>query len=204
MLRQFYPNFKTEDVATMIGQTVTATYQKAAALGMKKSATYLASPAAGRLQQDGNIGAACRFQRGETSWNKGTNFVAGGRSIATRFGPGHVPVNRLPVGSTTLDKSGRLLQKIGDAKGNRSQRWRGVHELVWIAEHGSLPVKHIVVFKPGMQTSVLEEITLDRVECISLADNMRRNTVHNMPKELADLVQLRGALNRQINKRSTT
>lgn len=31
---------------------------------------------------------------------------------------------------------------------------------------------------------------------------MRRNTVHNLPPELAKVVQLRGAINRQINKRA--
>jgi hypothetical protein len=29
---------------------------------------------------------------------------------------------------------------------------------------------------------------------------MNRNTYHNYPKEIANLVQLRGALTRQINK----
>jgi hypothetical protein len=31
---------------------------------------------------------------------------------------------------------------------------------------------------------------------------MARNTVHRLPKPLAQLVQLRGALTKQINKRS--
>ena len=48
---------------------------------------------------------------------------------------------------------------------------------------------------------VLKEITLDKVECISLADNMRRNTCHQYGPEIAKLIQLRGAVTRQINKR---
>ena len=85
--------------------------------------------------------------------------------------------------------------------GNNSKRWRAVHELVWVAAHGPVPVKHIVVFKPGMCSNVLEEITVDRVECISLAENMRRNTIHNLPPEIKQVVQLRGVLTRAINKR---
>lgn len=50
-----------------------------------------------------------------------------------------------------------------------------------------------------MRTAVLDEITLDRVECISLAENMRRNSYHNYPKEIALAIQLRGVLNRKIN-----
>ncbi len=48
----------------------------------------------------------------------------------------------------------------------------------------------------------MEHITLDRLECITRRENMARNTVHNLPKELARLVQLQGAVKRQINKRS--
>jgi len=48
----------------------------------------------------------------------------------------------------------------------------------------------------------VSEITLDRVECISLAENMRRNSyLTRYPKEVADLIRLRGALNRKINTR---
>lgn len=201
MLREHYPNNRTEDVATMIGRGLGQTYQKAATLGLRKSAAYLASPAACRLRRGDNVGAAGRFQKGHTTWNKGTNFISGGRSVETQFQPGQAPPNTRPIGSTKFDKSGTLLQKVSEAKGNNSKRWRGVHELVWVAANGPLPAKHIVVFKPGMKTNVLEEITLDRVECISLADNMRRNTVHNMPKELVDLVRLRAVLSRHINRK---
>lgn len=202
VLRQFYQNFKTADVATMLGVSEGRAYQKANALGLKKSEAYLASPAACRLRRGDNVGAEHRFKSGQTSWNKGTNFAAGGRSLETRFKPGQLPKNTLPIGAYRVDKDGALQRKISNDKGNSSKRWRGVHELVWIAANGPLPAKHIVVFKPGMRTNVIEEITLERVECVSLTENMRRNTIHNMPKELAEVAQLRGALNRQINKRT--
>lgn len=203
MLRQFFPRHKTVDVATMIGFTESIVNGKAKRLGIRKTAEYLASPAACRLRKGDEVGKAYRFQPGHSSWNKGTKGIhTGGEQ--TQFKAGQRPVNTLPIGSTKFDKSGTLLQKVSDARGNNSKRWRGVHELVWIAANGPLPPKHIVVFRPGMRTNVLDEITVDRVECISLAENMKRNTVHNMPRELVQLVQLRGALNRQINKRSST
>ncbi|MES2148630.1 MAG: HNH endonuclease [Pseudomonadota bacterium] len=203
MLHQFYPGYRTEDLATMIGKSLEHVYRKAKQLGLVKTEAYLASPAASRLRRGDGVGVEYRFQKGHSSWNKGTKGVhTGGEK--TQFKPGQAPHNTLPIGSTKFDKSGVLLQKVSDAKGNNSKRWRGVHELVWVAANGPLPAKHIVVFKSGMKTNVFEEITIDRVECISLAENMRRNTVHNMPKELVQLVQLRGALNRQINKRSAT
>lgn len=199
-LRQLYPNYSTADVATMIGHPVGQVHRKAHRLGLEKTQAFLNSEASGRMLPGSRRGAAYRFQPGHSSWNKGTKGVhTGGEE--TQFKPGQAPHNTLPIGSTKLDKSGRLLQKVSDAKGNNSKRWRGVHELVWIAANGPLPAKHIVVFKPGMGANVLEEITLDRGECISLAENMKRNTVHNMPKELVDLVRLRSALTRSIHRR---
>lgn len=201
MLRQFYPNHKTEDVATMIGHTISSVYQKARMLGVAKSAEYLASPSACRLRRGDKVGEACRFQKGHASWNKGMKGLQiGGEQ--TQFKTGQSPHNTVPIGSYRIDKDGTLQRKINNDKGSNSVRWRGVHELVWIAVNGPRPPKHIVVFRPGMKSNVLEEITLDRVECISLAENMRRNTVHNMPKELVDIVRIRAVLTRHINRRT--
>jgi hypothetical protein len=201
-LRSLYPNFKTADVATMIGRPVGQTYQKAHGLGLRKTDEYLASPAACRLRRGDGAGAEHRFKPGQAAWNKGARFVSGGRSVETQFKPGAAPHNTVPVGSLRVTKDGTLRRKVSNDKGNSSKRWRGVHELVWIDTNGPVPRGHIVVFKPGQASVELSEITIDRVECITLADNMRRNTVHNYPPEIAKLVILRGALNRQINKRS--
>ena len=199
-LRTRYPNEKTAAIAADMGRPIHAIYRKAQLLGLSKSYEFNHSEASGRLQ--GERGIACRFQKGLTPWNKGTHFTAGGRSPETRFKPGQSPHNTSEIGSYRYDKDGTLQRKISNAKGNNSVRWRGEHELVWVAANGPVPPKHIVVFKPGMRTTEREEITIDRVECISLADNMRRNTRHNLPPELNEIVQLRSVLTRQINKRS--
>jgi hypothetical protein len=203
-LREQYPNVKTADLAAVLSKTITAVYQKAYKFGLNKSAEFLASPASGRT--NGRQGMGTRFTKGQTVWNKGMKGLQYEASKPTQFKPGQMPHTTRPVGSYRLDKDGTLQRKIGNGKGNNSARWRSVHELVWIEANGPLPPKHIVIFKPGKRTNILEQITLDRVECISLAENMRRNTVHNLPKELAVLVQLTGALNRKINgkqRRST-
>ena len=75
------------------------------------------------------------------------------------------------------------------------------HELVWIEHHGPVPRGCVVVFKPGQKTADLQQITIDRIECITRAELMLRNSSWtNLPPEVARLVQLRGALNRQINR----
>jgi hypothetical protein len=202
VLRERYPREKTEVVAKALGHSVRACYNKAKALGLRKTSEFLASPDASRLRRGDNIGAEYRFKSGLVPWNKGMKGLQYEASKATQFKPGTMPHNTQPIGSHKYDKDGTLLRKISDAKGNNSTRWRSVHELVWVEVNGPLPPKHIVIFKPGMRTNVLEEITVDRVECISLAENMRRNTRHNLPKEINEVIQLRAVLTRHINKRS--
>lgn len=198
-----YPHEPTAAIAADLGVTANACYRMARKLGLGKSEKYLASPAACRLRRGDNVGAASRFLPGHVPANKGLRRPgwAPGRMAATQFKPGHSPQTTRPVGSYRLSKDGILQRKIGTTKGNNSKRWRGVHELVWVAAHGPVPPKHIAVFKPGRRTNVLDEITLDRVECISLAENMRRNSYHNRyPKEIGLAIQARGALIRKINR----
>jgi hypothetical protein len=199
-LRELYPNQKTDNVAASLNRTVPQVYNKAIQLGLRKTPEYLASPDACRLRKGDNVGAENRFKRGQKSWNKGLKGLdIGGK--ATRFKEGQMPHNTQPIGSYRITRDGTLQRKISNDKGSNSKRWRGVHELLWIEANGPVPPKHIVVFKPGQRTAELDQITLDRVECISLAENMRRNTVHNYPPEIAKTIQLIGALNRKINRR---
>jgi hypothetical protein len=202
VLRRRYPFEPTAAIAADLDVTVTACYQKARNLGIKKTATYLNGPFSCRLRADDNPGMGTRFQPGQAPANKGIKgWQAGGRAKETQFKPGNTPHTELPVGSYRFDKQGTLQQKIGTAKGSNSKRWRGVHELVWVAANGPVPPGHICVFKPGLRTTVLEEITADRVDCISFAENMRRNSYHNRyPKEIGLAIQARGALIRKIRR----
>jgi hypothetical protein len=182
-LVRLYPLHSNTEIGVMIGRTEPAILNRAHKLGLKKPA--------------GHTNAGC-FKPGQTSWNAGMRGLdIGGK--ATRFKKGQMPHNTADVGEYRITKDNTLQRKISSASGNNSVRWRGVHELVWIAAHGPMPAGHICVFKRGMKTVVLEEITADKVECISFAENMRRNSVHNLPKPIAQLVQLRGALVRKIN-----
>jgi hypothetical protein len=203
-LRKLYPHMRTDDAARILGRSLAATYGRAQLLGIEKSAAYNASALSGRMVPGfAPYGEKSRFKKGAVAWNKGKTYRPGGRCAETQFRKGALPHNTLPVGSYRLEPgTGTLQRKIGNAKGSNSKRWRGVHELVWTAQNGPVPPKHICVFKPGMRTTLLKEITIDRVECISLAENMRRNTLHRYPQPIPQLIQLRGALQRQINKRA--
>lgn len=202
ILRREYPHKTCADVARLVGHSLSSTYQMAIRLKIGKSDAFKESAASGRLTAMSAAGFNHRFKRGHSSWNKGTGWTAGGRSIETRFRKGTMPHNTLSVGSYRLTKDGYLERKYAEAKGGPSKRWRSVHRLVWEAAHGPTPDGHVVVFKAGQRTAVLEEITLERLELVPRQELMKRNTLHRYPKEVVLAVQLRGALMRQINKRS--
>ncbi|KAA0910640.1 HNH endonuclease signature motif containing protein [Pusillimonas sp. ANT_WB101] len=203
-LRQAYPDHTTEALAEEFGRTVRQVYSKAAKLGLKKSAAYLAGQTAGRFQKGQKKNTATQFKPGHKTWNKGKPFEAGGRSHETRFKKGGMTgpaqSNYVPIGSTRISKDGYLELKVTDDPDlYPSKRWVAVHRLVWEEAHGPIPPKHIVVFKPGQLTAAREEITADRLECITRAENMKRNSIHNYPPEIKGAMTARAALNRRIN-----
>lgn len=210
LLRESYPDTKTEVIAQALGRDISAVYRKANTLGLAKSETYLASDLAGRIQRGQQSEAMKRtqFSKGQAAWNKGVKGVTGVTEAcrATQFKPGrpaHEARNYVPLGSYRISKDGYLEQKVTDDPSIvPARRWVGVHRLVWIAANGPIPDGHVVCFK-GQATADPEQITLDRLELVSRSDLARRNTPHgNWPPELSRLVQLRGALTRQINKRA--
>jgi hypothetical protein len=193
LLRQRYPHEPTAALAADLGRSVRAIYEKAYALGLKKTQEFLASGLAGRL--DGVRGGATRFKPGHSTWNKGIKFAAGGRSGETQFKKGSKPPNWQPVGAERLSKEGYLQRKLTDT-GYPPRDWVPVHHIIWREAGRDIPQGYRLIFTNGDKT----DIRLDNLQLISLADNMRRNSYHNLPKPLAQLVQLRGALNRKINK----
>ena len=201
MLRRYYADSLTADLAQALDRPITQVYSRAVKLGLRKSEAFQASDKSGRLLKGGKLSVQTQFKPGITPWNKGSHYVAGGRSAETRFKPGVRPHTWKPVGSYRINADRYLEQKISDT-GYPPRDWRGVHRLVWEAANGPTPEGMVVVFKPGRYTTDPALVTLDAVECITRRELMARNTVHNLPKPLAELVQLRGVINRQINKRA--
>lgn len=131
-------------------------------------------------------------------------FQPGGRSAETRFKRGEMhgaaQHNYKPIGSLRINTEGYLERKVTDAHPVPARRWVGVHRLVWESAHGPVPPGHVVRFKPGMFTNRAGEITLDRLELVSRAEHARRNHPISRDPEYARLVQLKGAITRQVNR----
>lgn len=193
---KLYPDTKTADLAELLGCTEQQCYARAQRRGLGKSEAFFASPASGRT--DGERGSGARFVKGQTSWNKGKKCPH--QVSASSFKPGNVPVTTMPLGSHRVNQ-GFVEVKLSDTPGPYTNRWKPVHRLVWERANGPVPDGHVIAFKPGTKTHDPERITLEILECISLAENCRRNSFHRFGPEVSRVVQLRGAITRQINKR---
>lgn len=192
-LVRLYPHVRTEALVQVFERPLTSIYHKAGQLGLRKSEAFLASPAACRLRRGDEVGKASRFKPGQTPWNKGSHYVAGGRSAETRFRPGQKPHTWRPIGHTRVTKDGYLQRKVADT-GCTRRDYVGIHHLVWRMHGRSVPHGHALVFVDGDKT----HIDINNLELIPRAELMRRNTVHNLPPELKEVVDLKRRLSWQL------
>jgi len=204
-LTELYPTQRSADIAKLLGVELAMVYAQAGRMGLRKSAEFSATDKSGRIFKGGKLGQATQFTPGQKPWNDGIKgYQPGGRCAETQFKAGQQPHTTMPVGSYRIvsHHSGwkHLERKTSEAKGANHKRWTPVTRLVWEQTHGPVPPGHIVVFKPGRATLVLEHITLDAVECITRKEIARRNHPNSSNPELAKLIQLKGAITRQVNR----
>ena len=195
LLRRAYPDTPTRELAARLGLSIKQVYEKARLLGLKKSASYRKTRAAGCPQPGERRGRATEFKPGQAPHNKGKRFNAGGRSAEARFKAGHRPANTVPVGTVVTDSFGYLRKKIADNQGRFG--WRFLHHLVWEAQHGPLPAGHIVIFKDGNR----QNVALDNLACISKQANMSRNTIQRYPVALKQAIRQVAKLNKTIKEK---
>lgn len=196
---RLYPDMDTKQLAAVMNRSITSIYQQTQTAGVSKSVAYTVRKKAMERERLTKGGLAYRFGKGHVPANAGLRRpgYAPGRMASTQFKKGQLPRNWVPIGSHRYSKEGYLCRKMTDT-GYPPRDWVAVHLLLWIEAHGPVPPKHAVCFMDKDRT----HISLDNLELVSRADLMRRNSFRtNYPKEIQDLVTLRGALNRQINKR---
>jgi len=197
VLKARFPHEVTANIASDLERPLHSIYRKADLLGIRKTEEYLASPAACRLRQGDNVGSEYRFPKGHVPPNKGIKgWQAGGRSIDTQFKKGHKSHTWLPIGTERMSNEGYLQRKVSDT-GVTRRDYVPVHHIIWREAGFDIPKGHRLTFKDGNK----QNIVLANLELVTIAEMMRRNSFHKYGKEIAGLVQLRGALTRQINRR---
>lgn len=194
MLRHRYPDAQAADLARELGCKIHVVYKMATKLGLKKSAAFLAGGQSGRLSRSNcELGAKFRFQKGESPWSKGlTGLDMGGRSRDTRFKPGAVPYNKLPVGSQVIASIGQWKEKVAEPN-----KWRFVHVMNWEAVHGPMPKKHVLRFIDGNSLNP----AIDNLKLLTNAEHLATLTIARFSPELRSLIHLSAKLRRTIEAR---
>lgn len=188
-LKAHYLNIPEKPLAVKVGKSSTFVRRRLRQLGLVIPRDIIAARV-----------AASRIQSGSAPFNKGRKMkewmppASIKRSKATRFKKGNLPKNTLHDLAITvrLDNRGvkMLFIRVGLAK------WLPLQRYAWERANGPIPGKMKIVFKNGNTL----DCNIENLEMVTPADLMRRNTVHNYGPEIAKIAQLRGALNRQINK----
>jgi hypothetical protein len=196
IVRRLYPHFTAKRIAEALDRSERSVYSCANGLGLSKSEEFMRSDASGRIVKGVRRSAGTEFKKGHATWNKGAHYVAGGRSAETRFAKGHRPHTWRPIGHERVSKEGYLQRKVTDT-GVTRRDYVSIHHLVWRMHGHEVPRGYALCFRD----SDPRNFDINNLELVSRVDLMRRNSVHRLPEELAQVVQLKGALQRQINRR---
>lgn len=199
ILREKYQDMKSADLAAAMGISLNRLQSKAIKIGLRKSAAYLASPAACRLRRGDEVGKPFRFQKGHVPANKGTHRPGwhAGRMRETQFKKGQKCHNWLPIGTEVFKTDGYLYRKLTDT-GYPPRDWKQVHRLLWEERYGPIPAGYHVRFIDGNRRNVV----IGNLCLVNRADLAAINRMWNRyPYELAHAIQLRGAIVRKVNRR---
>ncbi len=211
-VRGLYADTVTKEIAAKIGRSLSEVYRRAKAEGLAKSAAFLASPESGILRKGqmrpGSV--ATQFKQGDVPHNKGRRQPgwSRGRMSETWFAKGSrsgaAARNWRPVGTIRVDTEGYLRIKVREAVhgqeatgfGN-TKVWPLLQRYTWERERGPIPPGHTVCFRDGDRS----HCAIENLELVSREDLARRNSMWNrFPRELAEAIQLNGALKRKMRR----
>lgn len=176
LLKATYADEVSHVIATRLGVSLGSVYTKARKLGLKKSPSFLISMARSNVFL--TLGAKHRFAKGHE----------------TQFKKGFTPHNWKPIGTERV-ADGYLQRKMTDT-GSALRDYVPVHHLVWREAGREIPKGHVLIFVDGNRRN----FDINNLQIKSRADMMKRNTMHNYPKEISQAMLMRGVLNRRINK----
>ena len=73
-------------------------------------------------------------------------------------------------------------------------KWEFYHRYKWVQVHGPIQSGYNVVFKDGNTLNC----DISNLECISNAELALRNSIHNLPENVKDLIYLKSSLKKAI------
>jgi hypothetical protein len=198
ILRRRYATESSRALTEVFSCTFYQLYNRAFRLGLRKDSEFVKAQNRALGVKLTVAGFAHRFVKGLPPSNKGLRRPGwfAGRMRETQFKKGQWIWHQRKVGETRIC-DGYQYTKIAETPCVPwTRNWKMTHILIWEKAHGPIPARHAVCFKDGDRT----HITLDNLELIHRRDLLRRNQAHISP-ELKQVIQLAGALKRQIRRR---
>ena len=187
------PKVFPKDIAKMLGRALQQVYNKARAMGLKAPMERIRM--AGKIGMQHPKSIATRFHKGHIPTNKGKKVSPEmyERMRATMFKKGRINENKREVGSERVNVYGYIEIKVAEPN-----RWRLKHRLIWEQHNGIIPEGCNVQFKNHNTL----DCRIENLYLISKSEQMRNENslMARYPKELRDVIRLKGTVKRQLRK----
>ena len=195
LLRDYQdPNIFAADIAKRLDRTLSQVYQKAQKMGLKAPLERIRL--AGKLGTNHPNAVAHRFKKGSVPPNKGKKMSPEvyEKVKETMFKKGNSPVNHREVGSERINVDGYIETKVAEPN-----VWRLKHRIIWEQYNGVIPAGYNVQFK----NRNTQDCRIENLYIISKSEQMRteNSLVARYPKEVQEVIRLKGVVNRVIHKR---
>ena len=188
------PKVFPKDIAKMLGRALQQVYNKARAMGLKAPMERIRM--AGKIGMQHPKSIATRFHKGHIPTNKGKKMSPEvyEKVKETMFKKGNSPVNHREVGSERINVDGYIETKVAEPN-----VWRLKHRIIWEQHNGVIPAGYNVQFK----NRNTQDCRIENLYIISKSEQMRteNSLVARYPKEVQEVIRLKGVVNRVIHKR---
>lgn len=193
ILSRMYPDHFAKEIAEIMGRGVSSVHCMARKLGLKCTEEKIRR--AGLMSSNHPNCVATRYNKGHIPDNKGKKMSPEiyAKLQPSMFKEGHTPVNHREVGSERINVDGYIEIKVAEPN-----KWRVKHRVIWEQHNGEIPNGFNVQFKNHNPL----DCRIENLYLISRAEQLRTENsyIARYPKELQDVIRLKGAINRQINK----